>query len=324
MESVSSPLQKSLGPGPLRKDETHWERIACLGGLAVLATVVLHQRNVGQWTNLAATLSMAGALGAFWYMHLRMSRLSSGWSGLFAAGMLGLWKSECATISTAGWTNWWSALGCAVFVYAMLCVLSTHECERGLQPLATTALILAIGVLARPPVIMGCILVSLLILVGEWRNERSPVSSMLLLFTPVCLCSIFLRFMNHLSSSGLLPAAWSLDTSAATGGPPFDALSTAALRHTVPTLLLMLAVLAGRFLEQKVGKPDMAFLFLSLFLGIVGTMQAMPGRLSVDDLRLILMGGCCALIALAPPTRLPARLLVCSAAIGPLIVDAWR
>lgn len=324
MESASSQPLRSHEPNPLHEHQTFWVWFACLGALGIGATATLHALNLGNWTHSAATWSMAGALVAFWSLHLRVSGLPPLWVGLFTACMLVVWRRQSVAILAVGWTNWWSALGCAVFVYAMLCVLSTHERERGLQPLATTALILAIGVLARPPVIMGCILVSLLILFGEYRNERRPLSSMLLLFTPVCLCWITLSFMNHFSSTGLLPVEWRWNTSAVTAGPPFDALSEVAFRQVAPTLILMLAILAVRLLEEKIGKPDLAFLFLSLFLGTVGTIQVMPGRLSGDDVQLILTGGCCALIALDPPARLLARLLVCSAAIGPFVVDAWR
>lgn len=104
----------------------------------------------------------------------------------------------------------------------------------------------------------------------------------------------------------------------------FDAHTAAVLHGSAGALAFVLAVLAARLFEKKSEKSDLALILLVLFLGTVGTMQAMPGRLSVDDVRFIITCGSCALLGIAPPNRLPARVAVCAAAIVPLAVDALR
>ena len=319
MALASSPLRKSLGPAPLLRSKSLWTRSVCVGGLGIAVTVVLQGWNLGSWTRTAAPFSIALALAALWYFYLRISGLSACWSALFAGSLLGLGRSQCAAFSSASWGTWCSSLGCGIFVYAMLCVLSAYARERGLQPLATIALILAIGVVARPPVIVGCILVSLVIFIDERLRTAGLLSSLLLLFTPVGLCGVFLGIMNYFSPGGFSLAEWNLNLAESA----FD-IHTAELLHIGSgTLVFLLAVLGVRLSEKKAGTPDLALVVLCSFLGLVGTMRGIPGRLSVDDLRLILTCGGCALLVVAPPTRLPARVAVCVAAIVPSIVETW-
>jgi len=319
MALASSPLRKLLGPTPLRKHETLWARLVCVGASGIVVAGVLHGVGLGGSTRTAAPFSIALALGALWCFHLRTSGLSACWSALFAGSLFGLWRSQCAAFSSANWGTWCSSLGCGVFVYAMLCVLSAYGRERGLQPLATIALILAIGVVARPPVIVGCILVSLMIFIDERLRTAGLLSSLLLLFTPVGLCGVFLGIMNHFSPGGFSLAEWNWNLAEST----FDIHAAELLHVGSGTLLFLLVVLGVRFLEKKAGTPDLALVILYLFLGLVGTMRGIPGRLSVDDLRLILTCGGCALLVVAPPSRPPARVAVCVAAMVPSIVGVW-
>lgn len=317
MALASSPLRKSLGLTLLLRSKSLWTRLVCVGGLGIAVTVVLP--GLGSWARIAGPVSIALGLGALWCLHLRISGLSACWPAFFSGSLFSLWRGQCAAFSSSNWATWFSSLGCGVFVYAVLCVLSAYEQKRGLQPLATIALVLAIGVVAKPPVIVGCILVSLMIFIDERLRTEGLLSPLLLLFTPIGLCGVSLGIMNHFSSGGFFLAEWNWNLTESA----LD-LHTVELLHVGSgTLLFLLAVLGVRLLEKKAGTPDLGLVILYLFLGLVGTMRGIPGRLSVEDLRLILTCGGCALLGVAPPTRLSARVAVCLAAMVPSIVGTW-
>ena len=215
-------------------------------------------------------------------------------------------------------------LGCGVFVYVMLWVLSMHERERGLQPIATAALALSMGVVARPPVIFACILLSLVIFLDQRRSEAGLMSTLMLLFTPAFLCAVLLGFLDHIWPGGLVSKLWDMDYSG-------DVVTTVTvLRYEAiilrgsATLALVVAVLAARVLEKQVGKTDLGFVLLFVFLVSIGTMRTLPGRLTIDDLRLVLTCSACSLLATKPPVRLLSRAIVSGVTLMACVMDGVK
>jgi hypothetical protein len=92
------------------------------------------------------------------------------------------------------------------------------------------------------------------------------------------------------------------------------------IRETA-TLIFVVGVLAARLFERRTGKADLALVFMVLTLCTIGVSAWMPGRLSVDDVRLVLTCGGASLLALRPPDHVPERLLVTSTSLVAMVVD---
>jgi len=296
-----------------------------LVALCALSLVLLLERlTPSSGRVLGASFGMGTVLVIGWFLHLRSSGFRLGWSVLLASLLCGVFTGVLVHVASPGWMHWWSSLGCGVFVYMMIWVLGMHERERGLQPIATAALALSMGILARPPVIVACILLSLVIFLDERRQEGGFFSSFMLLFTPALLCAILLGSLDYVWPGGLVNKVWEL-------GYPGEAVTTAtAIQYEAiafrgsATLSLVAAVLTARVLERQVGKTDLGFMFLFLFLVVIGTVRSLPGRLTIDDLRLVLTFSACSLFAIKPPRRWASCAIVSVVALGACVVDGLK
>jgi hypothetical protein len=324
MGSASLPMQKSRALAPSTSSKRRTVVLLLLAVCALSQVLLIQQLTPSSSRVLGASFCMGTVLMIAWFLHLRSSGFPLGWSVVLALLLCGVFTGVLVHVASPGWMHWWSSLGCGVFVYVMMWVLGMHERERGLQPIATAALALSMGVLARPPVIVACILLSLVIFLDERRQEGGFFSSFMLLFTPAFLCAVLLGFLDFVWPGGLVNKVWEIGY---TGEPVTTAT---AIRYEAiayrgsATLALIAAVLVARVLEKQVGKTDLGFVFLFLFLVVIGTVRSLPGRLTIDDLRLVLTFSTCSLFAIKPPRRFASCAIVGVAALGACIVDGLK
>lgn len=323
MASASSQMQKSRTPARSAQD-TGWVRLLGIVVSLLICTSFVQHLYPTDITTTTLLFFMAASLAAAWCVHLRDGGLPHGWSLTLGVLAIGIVMAEFQHIFMGGLGACWSAMGSGLFVYLMVWIFGMHEREKGLQALATAALALSVGILARPPVILGCVLLSVILFVDERRSWGSSFSSLLLLITPVLLCAVLLGFLNFFWRDGVLHTLWNygnLRTGAAVDG---DNRFSALLIRETATFIFVIGVLAARLLERRAGKADLALVFMVLTLSTVGVRAWMPGRLSVDDVRLVLTCGGASLLALKPPTHLPERLLVTTTSLVAMVVDLIR
>jgi len=202
---------------------------------------------------------------------------------------------------------WISALGCGLFVYAMVWIYAMHEREPGLQPLATAALVLSIGVLAKPAVVAACACLSLAVFLDERRHVGGWWRSTLLILTPVLLCAGLLEVLDSLWAGGLVRLIWG--TTQPSSSESTNLWSIAGLAREGHLLLFPLGILASQLLEGRTRKTAIAYLFLIAFVAAIGTASWMPHRLTLEDLTMIIVAGACSLLALDPPQHWLCRMM---------------
>jgi hypothetical protein len=249
-------------------------------------------------------------------MHLEMAGLRRGW-GMGAASLLLLLLAGPWLRETENLRSWLGALGCGLFVYAMIWVYAAHEREPGLQPLATAALVLSIGVMAKPAVVAGCVSLSLVLFIDQRRHVGGWWRSLLLLLTPVFLCAGLLAILNSLWAGGLTNLMWDARVPGGMGATLWSFTGFAGEAHL---LCVPLALLVSELLEGKARRTVLAYLFLIMFVGAIGTAAWMPYPLSLADLTMVVVAGGCALLALNPPRHWFCRLVAIAglaAGVGP-------
>jgi hypothetical protein len=131
------------------------ERLLVAGLFLYMALAVAHYPVMAIWPRAWTAQLIAAGVSALWWMHLEMVGMRRLW-GMAAASILLLLLAGPWLRETENLRAWLGTLGCGLFVYAMIWVYAAHEREPGLQPLATAALVLSIGVLAKPAVVAGC------------------------------------------------------------------------------------------------------------------------------------------------------------------------
>jgi len=323
MASASSQTRRSPTPARSERD-TFWARLLGTAiSLLVVSTVVQHLYP-NRLSGSVLVFFMAAALAATWCLHLRDAGLPHGWSLTLGVLSVGIVWGEFHHILVGSLGACWSALGSGLFVYLMVWVFGMHEREKGLQGLATAALALSIGMLARPPVILGCVLLSLILFVDERRSWGSALSSLLLLLTPVLLCAVLLGFLSYFWPGGVLSTLWNLGTTGNGGATNGEGGYSADLLRETATFIFVAGILAVRLFERRSGKTDLALVFLMLTICAVGGRPWMPGRLSADEVRFILTCGAASLLASSPPAFLAERLLVTATSVAALIIDLLR
>jgi hypothetical protein len=259
------------------------------------------------------------ALALLVYAHLKSVATGQAWV-TFVPCAIALELSALVWQTSPQFTSMWmEALGCGVFMYLMIWSLSACQHEEALQPLATGALLLSCGVLARPATALSGIFLSLLFFALRGRRGRGGAFNFaLLLFTPAILCAIALLVVSWVS--GPVTRGWSASMS---GLPdelaprfPADAALLAGLRSG---FAFSLAVLVARILERKTNAIDASFAILWLLLEIAATSDWMPVPLGAAELTAVTFGGGASLLASGPPGRRPGRLVVLAGAATPIL-----
>jgi hypothetical protein len=275
------------------------------GVFVYLAIAIAHYPTIAFWSRAWGAMLAAVAVSSLWWEHLEVAGLRRVW-GMAAATTLLLLLARPWLQPEQDLRSWIGTLGCGLFVYAMIWIYAAHEREPGLQPLATAALVLSIGILAKPAVVAGCACLSLGVFLGERRHVGGWWRSTLLLLTPVFLCAALLGLLNHLWAGGLESAIWGVTAPQLVSERLW---TVSGLGGLAQVLWFPLGVLGGQVLEGRTRKTALAYLFLIVFMGAMGTASWMPHRLTAEDLTIIIVAGACSLLALDPPRHWFCRLL---------------
>jgi len=295
--------------------------VAVLATAAVIALVLS-----SSWGELRCThrvlvmLSTAGVvvLGGLWHLHLNACGRREVWLAALPP-MLSL-QLACVILvtSAASVAAWLSAMGSGIFVYFMLWTLAAYERERGLQPLASGALLLSGGIITKPAVALTCLLLSLILFLLRGRRHDAGLKGFaLLLFTPAVLTVISVVILFSVAGGQLggllaIPLAWRAHgTYVGWGGDPILA---AAVRSGIA---FSLAVTLSRILDHTAGISDVAYGALLVILLATARAQCLPIPVGGADLAMITYAGGAVLAALAPPRAFPSRALVALGACGP-------
>lgn len=317
MASAGTPALRLRKPHRAKLSASGWlDRLLLAGLFVYMAIAVAHYPVIAVWSRDWAALLIAVGVSALWWSHLEMAGLRRVW-GIVAASILllllaGPWLRETASLRA-----WLGMLGCGLFVYAMIWIYAAHEREPGLQPLATAALVLSIGVLAKPAVVAGCVCLSLAVFIGERQQVGGWWRSLLLLLTPILLCAGLLVVLNTLWLGGLERLIWDPVASESMGARLWSLTGLAGEAHL---LCFPLAILASQLLEGRTQKTALAYLFLIVFVGAIGMENWMPHPLTLADFTMVVAAGGCSLLALDPPQHWFCRLVAVAGmgmAVGP-------
>jgi len=316
MASVSSPAPNSISMLPRNASASgRWQMIVVMTALLLVAGVISGRHHLGTRGTLIEAAGMTLLACCFWFFHLHAGGLPGAWCFLFCllqAGQWMVWLQHRPRVDAAQWQG---ALGCAAFAYAMLWVFKVHDRDSGLRALATAALLLSIGILAKPPVLICCALLSLAVFLGDRRRLGGVLHSVLLLLTPVALSLLAIALLHAFAVQGVAQLAWTVSTRPLDSAP----LHLSTLAHDLPGLSFCAAVLTARLLMRKSDSPDLAFLFLLVFLPTLGMAPFMPEPMSALEVSLILSWGAAALLALDPPLPVLSRLV----ALGGASLSLW-
>ena len=285
-------------------------------GISLLLSLVLFgflSEFIGGWLSVcAALLSMLAAYG-LWHLHLRSSGLPRIWTAALPALLAFQMLLTVLRHLDIRSSIWFAALGCGLFVYALVWVTSMHERNAGLQAIATIALLLTLGVISKPALAMACLLVSFGLFIANRRRFGGLLGSALLFFTPTMLCFAAIALVNFLMAGALFSH---LD-----GNPAQKIMPNSGwplIFQIAPSLWFAFSVLLARSGERRIGIPDFSFLLTIVFASTAGIASWMPDPLSAADIMLIVYAGTACLLSVAPPQKLPWRLIVLAAACIPL------
>jgi hypothetical protein len=273
MGSVSLPRVKSSAPTLLFSQSLkQWHRgtalLACLVSFGFVSMVAK-----GGVAVAAAIISIIAA-AALWSLRLRFGGLGWPWAASFSALLVSQIALTALQHLDAPPFIWLAALGCGLFVYALVWVSSMHEQNAGLQAIATIALLLSLGVMSKPALAMACLLVSGGLFIANRHRFGGPLGSALLFFTPTALCFTAVVVVDFLTDGAVL--------SHFTGSPVLKSMPDSGLPLLIliaPSLWLAFSVMLERVCEGKLGIPDFSFVLTIAFSSTAGIARWMPDRL---------------------------------------------
>ncbi len=305
MGSVSAP-KPNLSVRSPSTSRIYRRQIVVLVAILMLFVVAFSGRHaMGPDFDLVMTGVLIVISSSLWFLHLQSVGMPQSWNILFStflAGQSVVWLCSHPVSEIAAWQR---ALGCAAFAYAMLWVFELHESESGLRSLATAALLLSIGILAKPPLLICCALLTVAVFFDDRRQRGGLLYSALLLLTPVFLCTIGVVVLRALAVEGLARLDWTIDPSRFDAAP----LHLHSLPWQLPALPFCGAVLAIRLFSRKSGSADLAFLLLLVVLPTLGMAPWMPRPMLPLDITMTMKWGAACLLTLNPPSSTFPRLV---------------
>lgn len=235
--------------------------------------------------------------GALWYLHLRVA---GGGGRVISAVLVAPSIAYCELYLSQNThlraLDLLAALGCGVFVYATIWVLSVHSELPGLQTVATAAAILTIGTIAKPALLLACVFLCLIIFSSRIRRDCGLVHFALLLFTPVIMCEMALIGLTFLYSGKMVSLGHYRITIATTGSlfPPL-------LPWAIWPAIFVAAVLLTRGIERAWGTADLALGYFIVMLPFLQKVQWSSDPISWLDIVSVILCGSASLIAVSRP-----------------------
>jgi hypothetical protein len=275
MESADSQKTSYDRRSPAKRAAWRAGPVSLLFGIASGVHLV---RSTADWRFVAALCLVL----ALWQIHMESAGVSH-WIILPAIALF------CAQFSTqAASFRDLAALAGGVFVYLLIWVLAEYDRQPALQGVATAALLLSGGVLAKPPIAIACVILSLAFFLVHFRSAAHPAGFGLLLFTPAVLCiagGVVLAFLNA-GSLHAQPAFTSPQGRAEAAGGDWRYL-----------FLFPAAVIALRAIRRCLSSADLAFLAMCALGAVICRWQLLGGALKIEDLFFLSAGGAAALVS---------------------------
>lgn len=321
MASVSTPTPNCTIRPRTSSRSGRWQIDAVVASLLLAVGVIYGRHHLATWVAPATAVTLVLLASSFWHWHLHSSGLPAPSSFLFslllaAQSLALLWHHHGAGVIEHT-TAYQSALGGAAFSYAMLWAFGLHDRDAGLRSLATAALLLSIGILAKPPLLICCVLLTLAIFFAPRTDEHRPAglfNTFLLLLTPALLCAAAVMFLRTLAFEGFTLLTFRAASTSIDAAP----LHVTSLDRQLPALAFCAAVLTARLLMRKTGSADLAILIMLIFLPTLGMAPWMPLPLSLLDISMILSWSVASLLALDPPIPILPRLVAFAGAVSSL------
>ena len=184
-----------------------------------------------------------------------------------------------------------------VFIYGILWIVEWRASDRGLQPLATAALLLPCGLLARP-VVFGCCAVLCTLAFMEAR--RPLLSTATLVLTPTLLCLVVILTLSTLTNQSGVAALWHrMSVSVAKDAIALDTPAS-LVRQLAPSFYFCIGTLISRLIQKSASTTDLLYFLLCVVLATVMFIRRVPGSPNPCDLNLIIYSGSAYLLASTP------------------------
>jgi hypothetical protein len=242
------------------------------------------------------------AAGALWLWHFHMQ--SSGIPRIIRLTAL-------VTVAAQIWLqtpvlNNLGEIGSGLFVYLVIWVFVEYHRDPGLQALASTALLISVGVIAKPAVAIACAVLSgaFFAIYGRRLAGGNRLGFGLLLFTPAFLCLLTILVLQFVNSSALMAGTLTdsaqamLHTDLGVTLKRFLGESGAASGvFGLQALMFPLAVITWRLAKHEVGGPDLAYATMVIVTVTIGFADWMPAALTSVDVFFICIGGAASLLA---------------------------
>ena len=294
-----------------------WNSAALTLLLAGATMAVLPHAPVG-----VTTLVILAVLCTAWQSHLERASLPWKWSGPLAVLVTALVLSITLHIPAHPARLRAGALLSGLLLYAMIWALAGQNSRRGLQALASVALLMPFALFTRPPILLAALFLVFLAMFGCGRKYGGYLQSALLVFTPVVLCIVVALALRHLAIATVRFPLWRLHlfSSSSWHFAPLDGLR---LLPMAPILVLAFAVLLIRAVKGKSGAADFAYLALLICM-LAGVLLHPTGEArATSEIEIAICAGGMSLISVAPPRRWPFRALMFLVSLIALALHTW-
>lgn len=268
----------------------------------------------------AGSLLLICLLCVAWQFHLRSRGLPWYWCVPLAALLIDqlfvyfLFAPQLATGPSI------TALAHGTLAYLMFWTLSMRN-QRGLQPVASVALLLALSLFGHPSMVAAGLAVSLALWLSLRRRLGGCPQSAVLIFTPAALSILFTSFLRVLGIA--LIRCPILDT---------DFLQLASWHYTPvhpvclhslgAVLVFALGSLLSRLLDGSAGMTDLSCAAL-LAIFIAGEILIpITDSAALLDIDMIVAGAAMSLVAAQPPRRRVSRAFLAVVAVAAFVANA--
>jgi hypothetical protein len=297
MASASTQLLNSCAPDPRGSAARSTWKVALTVFLAVMALAALTQGSRG-----AAAIAILCVLCAAWQYHLQRASLPWVWSGPLAVLVAAtLWsvilRSAVRPASVPG-----VALLSGLMLYGMIWAVEVQRSRRGLQALASIALLMPLALLTRVEVLLAVVFLGVLAMLRCGRQYGGYLASALLAFTPLAFSVLCRLLLQQLAIATIRYPVWrhAVGQLATWHYTPPD---LSRLLPIAPLLVFAVAVLLIRMMEARTGAADFAYIVVLASLLLELVFRSPLGPQALTGAAIVSSALTMSLLALAPPRR---------------------